>query len=350
MENNIENKDLMLKSSYFYDLPEELIAQVPVEPRDHSRLLVYDKKTKKIEHKKFYNIIDYLKEGDTLVINNTRVLPARLIGYKEDSGAKIEVLLQKRINLKKWEVIAKPFKRLKEGTKIVFSQNLSCEVVSKYTYGSCEIEFMFDGVFEERLMEVGQMPLPPYIHEKLKDKERYQTVYSKVEGSSAAPTAGLHFTKELLSKIKEKGIDVVEVLLHVGLGTFRPVKEDNILNHEMHSEYIEMTEENAAKLNKAKAEGRRIIAVGTTSVRVLESCTDENGVVIPQKRETKIFIYPSYKFKCVDAIITNFHLPESTLIMLVSAFAGYDQTMAIYNEAVKERYRFFSFGDAMFIK
>ena len=346
---NIENKDLFLKSSYYYELPEELIAQTPVEPRDSSRLLVYHRKNGQIEHKIFRDIVDYLNNGDVLVINNTRVLPARLFGYK-DTGAKIEVLLQKRIDLKNWEVIAKPFKRLSVGTKVTFSTNLSCEVVEKGDYGSCKIRFDFDGVFEDRLSEVGQMPLPPYIHEKLKNKERYQTVYSKVEGSSAAPTAGLHFTKELLTKIKDKGVEIIEVLLHVGLGTFRPVKEDNILNHEMHSEYIEITEENANKLNRAKQEGRRIIAVGTTSVRVLESCADDNGKIVPQKRETDIFIYPSYKFKIVDALITNFHLPESTLIMLVSAFAGYDETMHIYREAVKEKYRFFSFGDAMFIE
>lgn len=346
---NKENKDLFLKSSYYYDLPENLIAQTPIEPRDSSRLLVYDRKQNKMEHKIFRDIVDYLNTGDVLVINNTRVLPARLFGFK-DTGAKIEVLLQKRINLKDWEVIARPFKRLKEGTRITFSQNLSCTILKKEDYGSCVVRFDFDGVFEDRLSEVGQMPLPPYIHEKLKDKERYQTVYSKVEGSSAAPTAGLHFTPQLLNKLKDKGVEIVEVLLHVGLGTFRPVKEDNILNHEMHSEYIEMSKENADKLNSAKREGRRIIAVGTTSVRVLESCANENGVIVPQKRETDIFIYPSYKFKVVDALITNFHLPESTLIMLISAFAGYDETMSIYNEAVKQKYRFFSFGDAMFIK
>ena len=348
MENNINNKNLLLKSSYNYNLPTEYIAQTPVEPRDSSKLLVYNKSEDKIEHLHFYNIIDFLKKGDVLVVNNTRVLPARLFGYK-DTGAKIEILLQKRIDLKHWEVIAKPFKRLKVGTVITFSKNLSCIITDKYDYGSCKIEFVFDGVFEDRLSEVGQMPLPPYIHEKLKDKERYQTVYSKIEGSSAAPTAGLHMTPDLLAKIKEKGVEVVEVLLHVGLGTFRPVKEDNILNHEMHSEYIEMTEENANIINKAKDENRRVIAIGTTSVRVLESCANDNNRVSPQKRETNIFIYPSYKFKIVDALITNFHLPESTLIMLVSAFAGYDQTMKLYDIAVKEKYRFFSFGDAMFI-
>lgn len=345
---NINNKDLLCKSSYYYDLPQELIAQQPIEPRDSSRLLVFCRKNGKIEDKHFYDIVDFLDKGDVLVVNNTRVLPARLFGYK-DTGAKIEVLLQKRIDLKRWEVIARPFKRLKEGTEIHFSEKLSAVVVRKDEYGQCEIEFSYSGAFEERLLEVGQVPLPPYIHEKLKNKERYQTVYAKVEGSSAAPTAGLHFTKQLLEKIKAKGVDIVEVLLHVGLGTFRPVKEESILSHQMHSEYIEMSDENAAKLNKAKQEGRRIIAVGTTSVRVLESCVDEQGKITAAKKETKIFIYPSYKFKVVDGLITNFHLPESTLIMLVSAFAGYDQTMNIYAHAVKDHYRFFSFGDAMFI-
>lgn len=346
---NIKNKDLLKKGSYFYDLPDELIAQTPVEPRDSSRLLVYNRKEDSISHKHFYDIIDFLREGDILVINNTRVLPARLYGYK-DTGAKIEILLQKRLDLTNWEVIARPFKRLEVGTKVTFSKQLSCTILEKGTYGACKIKFEFEGVFEDRLSEVGQMPLPPYIHEKLKDKERYQTVYSKVEGSSAAPTAGLHFTPQLLSEIKARGIQIVEVLLHVGLGTFRPVKEDDILAHEMHSEYIELSQENADLLNKAKQEGRRIIAVGTTSVRVLESCCDENGLLIPQKKNTQIFIYPSYKFKVVDALITNFHLPESTLIMLVSAFMGYDQTMKVYKEGVEQEYRFFSFGDAMFIE
>lgn len=348
MENNQTNKDLLLKSSYYYDLPEELIAQTPIEPRDHSRLLVFNKQTEEISHKHFCDVVDYLQKGDVLVVNNTRVLPARLFGYK-DTGAKIEILLQKRINLTDWDVIAKPFKRLKEGTIVTFNKDLSCQILEKGEYGSCKIKFIFDGVFENRLAQVGQVPLPPYIHEKLKNKERYQTVYSKIEGSSAAPTAGLHFTEQLLDKIREKGVEIVEVLLHVGLGTFRPVKEDNILNHEMHSEYIEMSEENAQKLNRAKKEGRRVIAVGTTSVRVLESCADANGVIYPTRKDTQIFIYPSYKFKVVDGLITNFHLPESTLIMLVSAFAGYDQTMNIYKTAVQERYRFFSFGDSMFL-
>ena len=345
---NKNNVDLMKKSSYYYDLPQELIAQTPIEPRDQSRLLVYNRQTKKIEHKIFKDIIDYLKAGDVLVVNNTKVLPARLYGYK-DTGAKIEVLLQKRLDLYTWEAISKPFKRLKIGTILTFSKNLSCEIIEKGEYGLCKIKFIFDGVFEERLSEVGQIPLPPYIHEKLQNKDRYQTVYSKVEGSSAAPTAGLHFTKELLQRIKEKGIEIVEVLLHVGLGTFRPVKEENILDHQMHSEYIEMSQENADIINKAKQENKRVIAVGTTSVRVLESCADENGKIHAIKKDTDIFIYPSYKFKVVDGLITNFHLPESTLIMLVSAFAGFDETMQIYNEAVKSQYRFFSLGDAMFI-
>ncbi len=345
---NINNKDLLCKSSYFYDLPQELIAQQPIEPRDSSRLLIFCRENEKIENKHFYDIVDFLRKGDVLVVNNTRVLPARLFGYK-DTGAKIEVLLQKRLDLKRWEVIARPFKRLKIGSEIHFSEKLSAVIVQKADYGQCEIEFNFSGTFEERLLEVGQVPLPPYIHEKLKNKERYQTVYAKVEGSSAAPTAGLHFTKQLLEKIKDKGVEIVEVLLHVGLGTFRPVKEENILSHQMHSEYIEMSVENAEKINQAKKEGRRVIAVGTTSVRVLESCADEQGRIAPAKRETSIFIYPSYKFKVIDGLITNFHLPESTLIMLVSAFAGYDQTMKIYDHAVKDGYRFFSFGDAMFI-
>ena len=345
---NINHKDLLCKSSYFYDLPQDLIAQQPVEPRDSSRLLIFCRESEKIEDKHFYDIVDYFQKGDVLVINNTRVLPARLFGYK-DTGAKIEVLLQKRLDLKRWKVIARPFKRLSPGTEIHFSEKLSAVVRRKAEYGECEIEFSFSGAFEARLLEVGQVPLPPYIHEKLKNKERYQTVYAKVEGSSAAPTAGLHFTKPLLEKIKEKGVEIVEVLLHVGLGTFRPVKEENILSHKMHSEYIEMSKENACIINRAKKEGRRIIAVGTTSVRVLESCASSEGEIVPVKKETDIFIYPSYKFKVVDALITNFHLPESTLIMLVSAFAGYDQTMSIYSHAVKEHYRFFSFGDAMFI-
>lgn len=343
----------LLKSTYFYELPEEQIAQTPIEPRDHSRLFCYNRKTDKIEHKHFFDLIDFLKPGDVLVVNNSKVLPARLFGYKAETGAKIEVLLQKRIDLKNWEVITKPQKRLNVGTEIVFNENIKCTVTEKGDYGSCKVKFDYkdNKTFEEHLMEIGTMPLPPYIKEKLKNQNRYQTVYAKVDGSSAAPTAGLHFTPELLRKIKEKGVEILEVLLHVGLGTFRPVKEDNIEDHEMHSEYFEISQDIADKINKAKSEGRRIIAVGTTSVRVLESGVDENGKLQAQKRETKIFIYPPYKFKMVDALITNFHLPESTLIMLVSAFIGdIDKTLDLYKLAVREKYRFFSFGDAMFIE
>lgn len=342
----------LLRSTYHYDLPEEHIAQTPVEPRDSSRLLCYNRKTEKVQDLHFYDIYNFLNKGDVLVINNTRVLPARLFGFKH-TGAKIEILLQKRIGLTHWEVIAKPFKRLDVGTEIVFNENISAVVANKATYGSCVIEFHYDlkKTFEEHLMEIGTVPLPPYIKEKLKDPERYQTVYAKVEGSSAAPTAGLHFTKELLARLKDKGVEICEVLLHVGLGTFRPVKEDNILEHKMHSEYIEVSEDVANRLNKAKQEGRRVIAVGTTSVRVLESASDKIGHILPVKKETDIFIYPPYQFKFVDALITNFHLPESTLIMLVSAFIGdIDKTLELYKHAVESRYRFFSFGDAMLIE
>ena len=342
---NKNNVDLLSTKSYFYDLPESLIAQTPAEPRDSSRLLVYNRQEDKIEHKVFRDIIDYLNAGDVLVVNNTKVLPARLYGKKE-TGAVIEVLLLKRIDLNCWETLAKPGKRLKKGTVIKFSDTLSGEVLEDTDFGGKIIKFNFDGVFEEEIDKIGVMPLPPYIKEQYKDKSRYQTVYNKITGSSAAPTAGLHFTKELLERIKEKGVTIVEVLLHVGLGTFRPVNEDNILNHKMHSEYIEVSQENADILNKAKSENRRIIAVGTTSIRVLESATDENGIIQPCQKDTEIFIYPGYKFKMVDAVITNFHLPESTLIMLVSAFAGYDETMKLYKTAVENKYRFFSFGDA----
>lgn len=342
---NKGNVDLLNTKSYFYDLPEELIAQTPAEPRDSSRLLVYHKSSGEIEHKIFRDVLDYLKPGDVLVVNNTRVLPARLYGKKE-SGAQIEVLLLKRIDLNTWETLAKPGKRLKVGTEIIFSENLKGKIKSDTDFGGKIIEFEFDGVFEDIISKCGVMPLPPYIHKQYKDKERYQTVYNKITGSSAAPTAGLHFTNELLEKIRAKGVEIIEVLLHVGLGTFRPVNENNILEHKMHSEYIEVTSENATKLNNAKREGRRIIAVGTTSVRVLESATDNNGIIHACQKETDIFIYPGYKFKMVDGLITNFHLPESTLIMLVSAFIGYDETIKMYNTAVKEKYRFFSFGDA----
>lgn len=342
---NKNNLDIFDTKTYFYNLPEEQIAQTPAEPRDSSRLLVYHKDSGNIEHKVFHDIIDYLHAGDVLVVNNTRVLPARLYGKKE-TGAVIEVLLLKRLDINTWECLAKPGKRLKEGTIIIFSSELKAEIVAETDFGGKVIKFIFDGVFEEIIDRIGVMPLPPYIKSQYKDKERYQTVYNKITGSSAAPTAGLHFTKDLMEKIRAKGVEIVEVLLHVGLGTFRPVSETNILKHQMHSEYIEVSNDSAEKINKAKSEGRRVIAVGTTSIRVLESATDETGKLQPVKKETDIFIYPGYKFKMVDGVITNFHLPESTLIMLVSAFIGLDETLNMYNIAVSEGYRFFSFGDA----
>ena len=340
--------DLTKKSSYFYDLPPELIAQTPAIPRDSSRLLVYDRKTKKILDKHFYDIVDFLKPNDVLVINSTKVLPARLFGIKVSTGAKIEILLHKRLDLKNWEIILKPFKRVDIGTVIKFSDNLSGTITQKFDEGICNISFDFDGVFEDIIFQIGTMPLPPYIHEKLTEQERYQTVYCKQLGSSAAPTAGLHWTDKLLQKAKDKGVKVVEVILHVGLGTFRPVKEDDITKHPMHTEKYVLSPQNADILNTAKQNGQRIIAVGTTSVRVLESCADSQGHVNAGSGETNIFIYPPYKFKMVDGLVTNFHLPESTLIMLVSAFCGYEDTMKIYKHAVEQKYRFFSFGDANF--
>lgn len=340
--------DLTKRSSYFYDLPPELIAQTPAMPRDSSRLLIYDRKTKKILDKHFYDIVDFLKPDDVLVINSTKVLPARLFGIKVSTGAKIEILLHKRLDLKNWEIILKPFKRVDIGTVIKFSDNLSGTITQKFDEGLCNILFDFDGVFEDIIFQIGTMPLPPYIHEKLTEQERYQTVYCKQLGSSAAPTAGLHWTDELLQKAKDKGVKVVEVILHVGLGTFRPVKEDDITKHPMHTEKYILSQQNADILNTAKQNGQRIIAVGTTSVRVLESCADRQGHVIAGSGETNIFIYPPYKFKMVDGLVTNFHLPESTLIMLVSAFCGYEDTMKIYKHAVEQKYRFFSFGDANF--
>ena len=336
------------KSDFYYDLPEDLIAQTPATPRDSSRLLVYDRATEKVEHRIFKDICDYLKAGDVLVINDTKVLPARLYAHTQNGGA-VEVLLLKRQNIDTWEVLVKPGKKCTPGKKLIISDELSLTVQSVTDSGERIVKFEYEGVFEEILERVGSMPLPPYIKEKLKDKNRYQTVYAKFDGSSAAPTAGLHFTPELLQKIRDTGVEIVEVLLHVGLGTFRPVKEDIITDHKMHSEYFEVSAEAAQKINAAKREGRRIIAVGTTSVRTLESATNEKGEVIPQKGNTQIFIYPPYKFKCVDALITNFHLPESTLIMLVAAMTGREQILNVYNTAVKERYRFFSFGDAMII-
>ena len=338
----------MNKSDFYYDLPEELIAQTPAEPRDSSRLLVYDRTNDTIEHKHFYDLPDYLKIGDVLVINNTRVLPARIYGVKAVTGAKVEFLLHKRINLTDWEVLVKPAKKASVGAEFVFSDKLRAKVIEYEGEGLRKVRFSFDGVFEDVLSEIGEMPIPPYIHEKLKEKERYQTVYAKENGSSAAPTAGLHFTPELLNKIRAMGVEVVEVLLHVGLGTFRPVKTENITDHKMHSEYYCVTEQAANAINLAKSEGRRVIAVGTTSVRVLESAF-KNGKLQAESGETSIFIYPPYKYKAVDALVTNFHLPESTLIMLVSAFMGRENALRMYETAVKERYRFFSFGDACFI-
>ena len=339
----------MKTSDFDYYLPEELIAQTPVYPRDSSRLLVYDRANDKIEHKHFYDIVDYLQKGDLLVRNNTKVLPARMFGFTPNGG-KVEVLLLKRFDLNEWEVLVKPGKKAKPGAKLIISEELSLEVISTIEEaGSRRVKFIYDGVFEDVISRVGEMPLPPYITEKLKDQNRYQTVYAKHDGSAAAPTAGLHFTPELFSKLEEKGVEVADVLLHVGLGTFRPVKADDITEHHMHSEYYEIDELNAEKINKAKREGRRVIAVGTTSVRTLESASDQNGLVAPTKANTEIFIYPPYKFKCVDALITNFHLPKSTLIMLVSALSDREKTLKLYETAVNERYRFFSFGDACLI-
>lgn len=339
----------MKTSDFDYYLPEEQIAQTPAEPRDSSRLLVYDREKDEIYHKHFYDIVDFLKDGDVLVRNNTKVLPARIFAYTENGG-KVEVLLLKRFNLTDWEVLVKPGKKARIGAKLTVSQELSLVVTDIFEEsGSRKVTFNFDGVFEDVISRIGEMPLPPYITEKLKDKEMYQTVYAKVDGSAAAPTAGLHFTDALFEKIKAKGVEVVDVLLHVGLGTFRPVKADNVLEHHMHSEYYEIGEEAAERINKAKKEGRRIIAVGTTSVRTLESAADENGFVKPVKGNTEIFIYPPYKFKCVDALITNFHLPKSTLIMLVASLTGREKILDIYKTAVEEKYRFFSFGDAMLI-
>lgn len=336
------------KSDFYYELPSELIAQTPAEPRDSSRLLVYDRKNDRTEHKIFRDITGYLKAGDVLVVNNTKVLPARMFA-KTPNGGHIEILLLKRLDKDKWEILCKPGKKCTVGKSFEICDKLSFTVEGITDSGERIINFTYDGVFENILEEVGSMPLPPYIKEKLKDGSRYQTVYAKTDGSAAAPTAGLHFTPELLNKIRDMGVEIVEVLLHVGLGTFRPVKEDIITDHKMHSEHYEVTEQAAAAINKAKAEGRRIIAVGTTSVRTLESATDGDGKICAGSGETQIFIYPPYKFKCVDALITNFHLPESTLIMLVAALVGREKILDLYKTAVEKSYRFFSFGDAMFI-
>ena len=339
------------KSDFYFDLPEELIAQDPLEDRSSSRLLVLDKETGETSHHIFKEVINFLNPGDCLVLNNTKVIPARLIGHKEDTGAAIEVLLLKRKENDIWETLVKPGKKCKPGTKIVFGEGLlHATVLETVEDGNRLIRFSYEGIFEEILDRLGEMPLPPYITHKLQDKNRYQTVYAKYEGSAAAPTAGLHFTKELLRQIEEKGIDIAYVTLHVGLGTFRPVKVDNILEHHMHSEFYQVTKEAADKINKAKKEGHRVICVGTTSCRTVESAADENGMVKEGCDNTEIFIYPGYKFKVLDALITNFHLPESTLVMLVSALAGREHILNAYEEAIREKYRFFSFGDAMFIK
>ncbi len=341
----------MKVSEFNYDLPKELIAQVPIKNRDTSRLMVLDRKTQTIEHKIFKDILDYLEPGDCLVRNNTKVIPARLYGKKQETGANVEFLLLKRVEGDIWEVMVKPGKKLMPGTKVTFGDGLlQAEILEKLEGGNRKVKFEYQGIFNEILNEIGLMPLPPYIHEKLKEKDRYQTVYAKYEGSAAAPTAGLHFTEQLLEKIKEKGVEIANVTLHVGIGTFRPVKVENVEEHDMHSEHFYIKKEDAEKINKAKREGHRVIAVGTTSCRVLESIADENGMVQETEGDTSIFIYPGYQFKCLDCLITNFHLPESTLIMLVSALAGKDFIMKAYQEAVKEKYRFFSFGDAMFIK
>lgn len=339
----------MLKTSdFYYDLPEELIAQTPVYPRDSSRLLVYDRQKDEVSHRIFKDVTDYLKKGDVLVVNNTKVYPARIHAMTEHGG-KVEILLLKRQNLTDWEVLVKPGKKCREGTVLKVNDELSVEILSRTEEGGRIVRFLFDGVFEDILSRVGEMPLPPYIHEKLKDQSRYQTVYCKEEGSAAAPTAGLHFTTELLDRIRGMGVEIVEVQLNVGLGTFRPVKVEDVTTHKMHTEYYSVTEEAAEKINAAKREGRRVIAVGTTSVRTLESAANENGMVEAKHGDTDIFIYPPYKFKVVDALITNFHLPESTLVMLVAAFTSREKILELYNLAVKEKYRFFSFGDAMFI-
>ena len=340
----------MKTSDFYYDLPEELIAQDPLEDRTASRLLVLDRQTGAVEHKIFSDVIDYLNKRDCLVINNTRVIPARLIGEKEGTGGKVEVLLLKRRANDVWETLVKPGKKLRPGAKITFGDGrLRAEVLEVVEEGNRLVKFYYEGIFEEILDSLGEMPLPPYITHKLEDKEMYQTVYAKFDGSAAAPTAGLHFTKELLNKIEEKGIKIASITLHVGLGTFRPVKVDDVNNHHMHTEWYEVNAEAADIINETKRNGGRVICVGTTSCRTIESVADENGYMKAKTGETDIFIYPGYKFKVMDGLITNFHLPESTLVMLVSAFAGKENVLAAYETAVKEKYRFFSFGDAMLL-
>ncbi|MBR3255916.1 MAG: tRNA preQ1(34) S-adenosylmethionine ribosyltransferase-isomerase QueA [Clostridia bacterium] len=334
---------------FYYDLPEELIAQTPIQKRDESRLMVLNKENETIEHKRFKDIIEYLKPGDVLVRNNTKVIPARLYGKKE-TGANIEFLLLNNIEGDIWESIVRPGNKLHVGTKVNFGDGLlQAEVLEIMEGGTRKVKFTYNGIFNEILDKIGLMPLPPYIHEELKQKDRYQTVYAKYNGSAAAPTAGLHFTEELFEKLKQKGVEIANVTLHVGIGTFRPVKVEKVEEHHMHSEHFYIKQEDAQIINKAKQEGRRVIAVGTTSCRVLETVADENGLVKATEGDTQIFIYPGYKFKILDGLITNFHLPESTLLMLVSSLAGREFIMRAYKEAVKEKYRFFSFGDAMFI-
>lgn len=340
----------MKTDDFDYFLPKELIAQTPLKNRSASKMMTLDKETGKYEDKHFTDLVDYLDEGDTLVLNNTKVIPARIIGHKPDTGAVIEVLMLKDLGDDFWECLTKPAKRIKEGTIVKFSDELSCECIYVGEDGIRHYKFIYNGILLEILDKLGDMPLPPYITEKLDDKDRYQTVYAKNPGSAAAPTAGLHFTKEVLDKIKEKGVNVAYVTLHVGLGTFRPVSVDDVTKHDMHSEYYEMSEEVADLLNKTRDKGNRIIAVGTTSTRVLESVADETGHFKKASGNTKIFIYPGYKFKGIDALLTNFHLPKSTLIMLISALAGKENVLNAYNHAVEEKYRFFSFGDCMFIK
>lgn len=339
----------MKKSDFFYDLPEELIAQTPIEPRNSSRLMVFGRTSGELKHDKFYNLFDYLRSGDTLVLNNTRVLPARIFGKRTDTGSVVEFVLLKQQSTLCWECIAGPGKKAKEGKEFIFSDELSGTVISVLDNGNRVVEFTAKGEFFSVLDKVGQMPLPHYIKAQLKDKERYQTVYSKELGSAAAPTAGLHFTEEMLNELKEKGVNIAYVTLHVGLGTFRPVKVDNITEHKMHSEHYSISKETADIINETKKNGGRVICVGTTSCRTLESAMQKFGEIKECADDTEIFIYPGYKFGIMDGIITNFHLPESTLIMLVSAFAGYENTMKAYNTAVEEKYRFFSFGDAMLI-
>ena len=336
-------------SDFNYDLPEELIAQVPIKKRDESRLMVLDREKQTIEHKTFKDIIEYLEPGDCLVRNNTKVIPARIYGKKE-TGANVEFLLLNNIEGDIWETIVRPGNKLHVGTKVIFGDGiLKAEILDIMPGGTRKVKFEYTGIFNEILDKIGLMPLPPYIHEELKEKDRYQTVYAKYNGSAAAPTAGLHFTEELLREIEAKGIKIANVTLHVGIGTFRPVKEEKVEDHEMHSEHFYIKQEDVDKINETKKQGKRVIAVGTTSCRVLETIADENGMVKEIEGDTQIFIYPGYKFKCLDGLITNFHLPQSTLLMLVSALAGKDFILKAYNEAVKEKYRFFSFGDAMFI-